>query len=53
MERDETDVESVQGRKKGKGRKEEEEANIDPPTRWEVEYHIQKKKIINHLVKII
>ena len=44
MERDETDVESVRGRKKGKRRKEEEEANIDPPTRWEVEYHIQKTK---------
>jgi hypothetical protein len=37
MERDDTDVESVRGRKKGKRRKEEEEANIDPPTRWEVE----------------
>jgi hypothetical protein len=26
--------------KKGKRRKEEEEANIDPPTGWEVEYRI-------------
>jgi hypothetical protein len=40
MEWDETDMESVQ---KGKRRK-EEEANIDPSTRWEVEYHIQKTK---------
>jgi hypothetical protein len=41
MEQDETDVESVQRGKKGKRRK---EANIDPPTRGEVEYHIQKTK---------
>ena len=44
MELDETGVESVLGRKKGKRRKEDKEANIDPPTRWEVEYHIQKTK---------
>jgi hypothetical protein len=37
-------VESVRRGKKGKRRKEEEEANIDPPTRWEMEYHIQKTK---------
>jgi len=43
MERDETYVESVRGRKKGKRRKEEEEPNINPPARWEVEYHIQKE----------
>jgi hypothetical protein len=43
LERDETDVESVRGRIKGKRRKEVEEANIGPPTRWEVEY-IQKTK---------
>ena len=30
--------------KKGKRRQEEENANIDPPIRWEVEYHIQKTK---------
>jgi hypothetical protein len=42
MERDETNVESVRGGKKGKRRKEEKEANIDSPTRWQVEYHIQK-----------
>ena len=41
MERDETDVKSV---RKGKKRKEKMEVNIDPPTRWEVEYHIQKTK---------
>jgi len=44
MEWDETDMESVRKGKKGKRRKEEEEANIDPPTRWEVEYHIKKTK---------
>ena len=44
MERDEKDVESVRKGKKRKRRKQEEEANIDPPTRWEVEYHIQKTK---------
>jgi len=43
MEREETDVELA--RKGKKKRKEEEAANIDPPTRWEVEYHIQKTKI--------
>ena len=44
MERDETDVESVQKGKKKEKRRKEEEANIDPSTRWEVEYHIQKTK---------
>jgi len=44
MERDEMDVKLVRKRKKGKRGKEEEDANIDPPTRWEVEYHIQKTK---------